>query len=151
MEFESEPLSGIQLFWFNHGPELVSAYFWILFIVGLLLSLYAYYRTRVFGYLLVAVYFCFPIINYGIDEVSYRLHREEYERIAAVKNEEIEQMRERGEPIVIERNVNLPIFETFLVLGLFFLSRSHSRLKSEPVAGGQLRSQIKCRPPFSSL
>ena len=59
-----------------------------------------------------------------MEQISRQIHKEEYQRMKEQMIQEDEAKRARGELIVVESEVSYPLFETFLVLGIFLLARS---------------------------
>lgn len=53
--------------------------------------------------------------------------------IAEQKNKELQEMRDRGESVVVEQNVTFPLFDILLVLGLFYVSKSHIKCANKSV------------------
>ena len=102
-------------------------YYWALFATGLGVCLWAGIKKGKKGYLLVGVFFLSPLVGLIFREVSYLLHKEELNHLAELKQQELDTMVANGEPIMIENEINIPFFETFLVTGLFLAARHESQ------------------------
>lgn len=79
------------------------------------------------SYLIIGMFFLSPLFGLILNELSYQLHKEELNRIAESKQQELDAMITNGEPILIENKINIPFFETFLVAGLFLTARHESK------------------------
>jgi hypothetical protein len=121
---EMRPITGIEKFLWDYGPAIFQVYGWLLFSVGIAVCGWAFKKTKIKAYLLVGLFFLSPFFNAGMRQVSYWIHKEEYEKLREEKNREFQEMRARGEPVQIEDQINLPVFETFLVLGLLLVAKS---------------------------
>ena len=130
---ELETVGPIEDFFWRYGPDLARVYMWIVFTVGLGLCVWAFRATRSKGYLLIGIFFLGPFLTFIQQRVSYQLHKEEINAHAAVRNQVLQEMRERGEPIVVDESVNMSLMETFLVLGLCFVIRGQQNSANKPV------------------
>ncbi len=115
--------------WYNqlervlyHGSTI---YFWFLFAFGLFLCAWTFKKTKEKGFLLIGMFFLYPFFGLIMREVSNQIYKEELKEIERIRAEQID-----GLP-VIEVEINLPVFETALVLGLFIVSRTRIK-KIEP-------------------
>ncbi len=116
-------------------PRAVTLSFWLVFAAGLFLCVGLWWRTRAVGYLFLAVFFLQPAFGFFVEQVRYQIHKEEYHVIAAEMNRELEAMRERGEPAVIEHPpVVFYLFEALLVVGIALVGRTHLRHAPNPRA-----------------
>ena len=122
-----QPVSDFENSVWMHGPTIATAYYWILYTVGIGICLWAFRKTKSKAYLVVAVFFLSPYLHRGFVEVRYQIHKEEYQRIAEEKNRELQDRLGRGEVPTIDGRVDLHLLETLLVLGLFFVGKSHVR------------------------
>lgn len=100
----------------------------LVYAVGIALSVWTYKKTKIKGYLLIAAFFTLPFISLITREISHEIHKEKLQLIADQRNKELEEMRERGEPVVVEQTINFPIFEILLIMGLFYVSKNHIKL-----------------------
>lgn len=129
---EPQGMSDLEEIFWHYSPGALRAYFWLLFTFGLGVCVWAFGKTKKKGYLLIALYFASPFIGAATKEIGYQIHKEEYRRIEEEKNREIEAMRERGEPILIEEDLTFPFFESCLALGIFLLARVQIQGANQP-------------------
>ena len=116
---ELKPASDFQILFWEYGPVVVGVYFWFLFTFAISVCGWAFGKTKKKAYLFVAVFFVSPFFGAVMEQISRQIHKEEYQRMKEQMIQEDEAKRARGELIVVESEVSYPLFETFLVLGIF--------------------------------
>jgi len=118
--------------------ELLSqVYFWALFSAGIGISLWGFKRKKSKGYLLIGAFFLSPFVGLVHQEISYQIHKEELEKIREEQSQQMMDVAGSGQiPVVVEKNITLPLFECFLVFGLLMTVLTP---KTEPAATGQRR------------
>jgi hypothetical protein len=102
---------------------LADLYYWSLFATGLGICLWAGIKKGKRSYLIIGVFFLSPLFGLIMNELSYQLNKEELNLIAESKQQELDAMIANGEPFLIENEINIPFFETFLIAGLFLTAR----------------------------
>lgn len=121
---EIETVGPVEDFFWRYGPDMARVYMWIVYSIGLGLCIWAFRVTRFKRYLLIGLFFLGPFLAFLVQRVSYQFHKEKVDAYVAMKNQELREMREHGDPIVIFEKINIPLLETCLVLGLYFVIRN---------------------------
>ena len=97
------------------APRVNAIYTWLLMVVGFVTSILLGRALKSRGFYLVAVFFLSPICSWGFKEAQYLIHREALDAYAAEQRQRVQ----AGETLPqIESAVQIPLFETFLVIGL---------------------------------
>lgn len=112
-------------------------YYWTIFIVGLILCAWAFYRIREKGYLLITLFFLSPFFGTTMSYISHQIHKKEIEKIQA-QTSEFSEIRPAFR--TTKTAIRIPFFETALVVGLYFVSRNQIRKANQLVEPTSLRS-----------
>ncbi len=97
--------------------------YWIPFGFGIFVSVRAFSKTRIIGYLFIGLFFLSPLFGIMTHQISYSLHREKWEQLTADKNAELQEKLNRGEPIEVYRKpLEIPFFEIILAIGVALIA-----------------------------
>jgi hypothetical protein len=119
------PLSPLEEFFYSQMgliDKFFDVYFWLLYVFGALVCLWAFKRSKFKAYLVIFLYFLSPFWGVLQTQISRTIHKEEWERIVQEQRLEFERNREAGIPVVTRNSIVIPVFETFLVLGITLLA-----------------------------
>lgn len=122
---EVTPIPDWQIWLWDTGIILIHIYFWALKVAGLAICFVAFRRTLQRGYLLIALYFLIPFGALIFKELSER-------RLEAELREHGTQVAESNYPVRNEQVATFPLIESFLVLGLYFVTKKQKDSNQSP-------------------
>jgi hypothetical protein len=111
------------------GPAS-TIYYWALFLAGLILCIWTFYKIREKGYLLLALFFLSPFFGVLMSNLSRQIHKAEMEKNQTVISD-VSEIRPAFRHT--KTSIRIPFFETALVVGLYFVSRNQIRKANQTV------------------
>jgi hypothetical protein len=131
MDTNDIPQAGLM---FQSFVETTRWFQWVVYLIGVGIALWGYFRSRKCGYLVFAVYFAFVVLWFGVWQPIHRsIHAHDPPNISAQTEQKIEEAQRQAAdkllaeaehpPMTFRQRIYFPFGPIALVIGLWLLAR----------------------------